>query len=254
MTDSKDVFPTLQPHPCSENLDVTRELEVMQKAKNYNRFLRDLIRRYAGNASTALDFGAGIGTFSDSLDIPSSRVHCVEPDAAARELLSSKGYVSHADLSEVDDACVGYVFTLNVLEHIEDDAGTLENLYRVLEPGGRLLIYVPAFNILYTSMDTHVGHQRRYRMADLAKLLQQTGFSVEKKAYTDALGFFGTLAYKLVDNRESAPLNLRLLRFYDRYVFPISRILSVLFARLFGKNLIIVARRASACAADRQVK
>jgi SAM-dependent methyltransferase len=218
-------------------------LEVMQEAEKYNRFLRNLIRRYAGDASMALDFGAGIGTFSNSLDIPPGRVHCVEPDPAARELLASKGFLPHADLSELDDACIDYLFSLNVLEHIEDDRGTLADLYRVLEPGGRLFIYVPAFNALYTSMDSHVGHHRRYRLSEMAKLLKQAGFSVEKIAYTDALGFFATLAFKLFDTPEPAPLNRKVVRMYDRYLFPLSRVLSLPFARILGKNLFVVATR-----------
>lgn len=248
MTESQDEFAALRRRSGRENL------EVMKEAENYNRFLRNLIRRYAGDASTALDFGAGIGAFSNSLDIPSGQVHCVEPDAAARELLASQGLLTHADLSELDDACVAYLFTLNVLEHIEDDSGALADLYRVIEPGGRLFIYVPAFNVLYTSMDSHVGHHRRYRMADLATLLEQAGFLVEKKAYTDALGFFATLAYKFVDDRKPAPLNRRLVRFYDRFLFPLSRLLSVPFAKLLGKNLFIVATRPTKCAADQQLK
>ena len=245
MTESQDKFPARHRQSGGENL------EVMQEAKKYNRFLRDLIRRYAGDAPTALDFGAGIGTFSNSLDIPTGRVHCVEPDAAARELLANEGFLPHADLSDVDDASIAYLFTLNVLEHIEDDIGALAELYRVLEPGGRLFIYVPAFKLLYSSMDLHVGHHRRYRMAELQKLLQRTGFSIEEKAYTDALGFFATLAYKLVNNREPAALNRRLVRFYDRYLFPLSRILSVPLARILGKNLFIVATRPVPRAEDR---
>lgn len=229
--------PARHRHSGGENL------EVMQEAEKYNRFLRDLIRRYAGDAPIALDFGAGIGTFSDSLDIPADRMHCVEPDAAARQLLASEGFLPHADLSDVDDACVAYLFTLNVLEHIEDDIGALSEMYRVLEPGGRVFVYVPAFNLLYSSMDSHVGHHRRYRMASLAELMERVGFTIEAKAYTDALGFFATLAYKLVNNREPAPLNRRMVRLYDRYLFPLSRILSVPLARILGKNLFIVATR-----------
>jgi len=237
MTDSQDELAGVHRHTGGENL------EVMQEAENYNRFLRDLIRLYAGDAPTALDFGAGIGTFSNSLDIPPGRVHCVEPDAAARKLLARKGFLCHADLCDVDDACVAYLFTLNVLEHIENDIETLAELYRVLEPGGRLFIYVPAFNLLYSSMDSHVGHLRRYRMAELQEILVRTGFLIEKKAYTDALGFFATLAYKFVDNQQPAPLNRHLVRLYDRYVFPLSRVLSMAFARILGKNLFIVATK-----------
>jgi len=218
-------------------------LEVMREAKNYNHFLRQLIRRFGGGAETALDFGAGIGTFSDSLDISPGQVHCVEPDAAARGLLREKGFQAHELLSEIATASVSYVFTLNVLEHIEDDMAALHDLYRVLEPGGRILIYVPAFPVLFTSMDAHVGHHRRYRMAGLAEKMERAGFKIVKKAYADSLGFFATLAYRLVDKPEPAPLNRNMIRIYDRYVFPLSRVLSVPLARILGKNLYFVATR-----------
>ncbi len=226
-----------QPHSGGENL------EVMQEAVRYNRYLRELVRRNAGFAETALDFGAGIGTFSSAVDLPPARVHCVEPDARARDVLSDQGYQVHADLSDVDDAAVQYVFSLNVLEHIENDAAALANLHRVLEPGGRLFLYLPAFNLLFTSMDAHVGHHRRYRLSGIKKLLLQAGFEVEKKAYADALGFFATLAFKLVGSSEPAPLNPRIVRLYDRYCFPLSRALSVPLAGVLGKNLYVVARR-----------
>ena len=237
MTDERVVTDERRRHSGGENL------EVMQEAVRYNRYLRDLVKRNAGCAATALDFGAGIGTFSDSVDLPPARVHCVEPDAAARDILADRGFQVHADLSGVDDAAVQYVFSLNVLEHIEDDAAALANLFRVLEPGGRLFLYLPAFNLLFTSMDTHVGHHRRYRLSGIERLLLQAGFEIEKKAYADALGFFATLAFRLFDGSEPAPLKPGTVRLYDRYCFPLSRMLSVPLARVLGKNLYVVARR-----------
>ena len=237
MTDERVGTDQRHRHSGGENL------EVMQEAVRYNRYLRDLVRRNAGCASTALDFGAGIGTFSNSVDLPPARIHCVEPDASARDILSDQGFQVHADLSDLDDAAVQYVFSLNVLEHIEDDAAALASLFRVLEPGGRLFLYLPAFDLLFTSMDAHVGHHRRYRLSGIERLLLQAGFDIEKKAYADALGFFATLALKLFDGSEPAPLKPRIVRLYDRYCFPLSRMLSVPFARVLGKNLYVVARR-----------
>ena len=218
-------------------------LEVMREAENYNRFLRDMIRRYAGTPSVAIDFGAGIGTFSDSLDLPAGQVHCVEPDASARHALEARGYLPHADLGEVTDTSIDYLFSLNVLEHIDDDLAALKDMYRVLRPGGRLFVYVPAFMLLYTSMDAHVGHVRRYRLKQLRRIVAQAGFTIETSAYTDALGFFATLAYRLLDKTEAGPLSPRTVRFYDRFVFPLSRALSIPLSRIIGKNVFVVATR-----------
>jgi len=95
-------------------------------------------------------------------------------------------------------------------------------------------------------MDSHVGHRRRYRLHALVKLIEKTGFIVEKSAYTDALGFFATLVFKLFDAAEPAPLNPRLVRFYDRLVFPLSRLLSLPLGKVLGKNVFVVARKPDA--------
>ncbi|MFQ5609921.1 MAG: methyltransferase domain-containing protein [Woeseiaceae bacterium] len=218
-------------------------LEVMSGARNYNGFLRSLVRRYSGGADTALDYGAGIGTFSDSLDVPAHFMHCVEPDSRSRTVLRDKGFKAHADIADLHDQSVPYAFTLNVLEHIDDDAAALAELYRVLTPGGRLFVYVPAFDVLFTSMDRHVGHLRRYRLPLLESRVRDAGFRIEKSAYADALGFIATLFLKLFDKPEPAPLNPGLVFFYDRVCFPLSRLLSVPMAKIAGKNAFVVANK-----------
>jgi len=233
---SNDARP-LHRHSGGENL------EVMREAINYNEFLGQLVRRYAENPDTVLDFGSGIGTFSGSVNIPPERIHCVEPDEGSQHHLSTQGFQAHGSLSEIADASIDYLFTLNVLEHIEDDSAAIDEIFRVIKPGGRLLIYVPAFMALFTSMDAHVGHHRRYRLGGLREVIKAAGFQIEKGAYFDVLGYFATLAFKLFDSPEPAPLNPRMIGLYDRYVFPASQVLSILCARFLGKNLYIVARR-----------
>lgn len=216
-------------------------LEVMADAVNYNAYLETLVRRYAGGADRAVDFGAGIGTFSGALGLAPANVHCVETAASSRAELERKGFRAYADSAEIASGSVPYVFSLNVLEHIEDDRAAVLELARMLGPGGRLFIYVPAFQLLFTSMDRHVGHHRRYRLGELVSLVREAGFEVEKSAYTDALGFFATLVFRLFDGPAPRPLNPRLVKLYDRWLFPLSRLLSVPCAKLLGKNAFVVA-------------
>ena len=200
-------------------------LEVMRDAHNYNRYLRELIRDYADAETPVLDFGAGIGTFSGATKARAEDVHCVEPDPLAQPALRSKGFRIHNGLDEISDNSMGFAFSLNVLEHIEDHQSAVEDLYRVIKPGGKLLIYVPAFSILFTSMDRHVGHVRRYRLGQLKSVIRGAGFVIEKGAYADFLGFFATLAYRVLDKDEPKPLEGRLVRIYDRFIFPMRRVL-----------------------------
>ena len=66
----------------------------------------------------------------------------------------------------------------DVLEHIDDDEGTLRFLHSVLEPGGVLVLTVPAHPFLFDEMDELAHHRRRYRKRDLRRLLERAGFRV----------------------------------------------------------------------------
>jgi SAM-dependent methyltransferase len=66
----------------------------------------------------------------------------------------------------------------DVLEHIDDDVGTLQLLYDVLEPGGVLVLTVPAHPFLFDEMDTIAHHRRRYRRSELGEKLRAAGYRV----------------------------------------------------------------------------
>lgn len=216
-------------------------LEAMKNATRYNDFLVGLIREHAVG-SQALDHGAGAGTFARPVSEGGMRVICMEPDSSLRSELAVSGLEVAASLEEVAAGSVDYAYTLNVLEHIKDDDAAIRDLYRCLKPGGRLLVYVPAFQILYSQMDSHVGHFRRYRRKPLKHVLQSVGFEVDNANYVDSLGFLATLVYKLVGDR-SGSVSPRSVAFYDSVVFPLSRIIDFLSAGSFGKNLAIVVTK-----------
>jgi SAM-dependent methyltransferase len=218
-------------------------LEAMKRATRYNDFLISLIRKYSVGNKT-LDHGAGAGTFAMPIADGDMSVICMEPDSSLRAELAQSGLEVAASLAEIAAGSVDYAYSLNVLEHIKDDQEAILDLYRCLKPGGRFLLYVPAFQVLYSQMDHHVGHFRRYRRKPLIDVLRTAGFEVNEAYYVDSLGFLATLLYKLVGNR-SGSVSPGSVAFYDSVIFPLSRIIDFLGAGSFGKNLAIIATKSS---------
>jgi SAM-dependent methyltransferase len=218
-------------------------LEVMQEAVNYNRYLLNTVRRYAPPQARVLDFGAGGGQFAAPLVGMGLNVTALEPDQLLQQRLRAQGLRAVGSTEELPDASFDYIYTLNVLEHIEDDAAALRSLHAKLIAGGKLLIYVPAFPVLYTSMDAKVGHVRRYTRHTLMNRVTAAGFRIDRVGYADSIGFFATLLFKLSGNK-SGNVSVSALKLYDRAVFPLSRALDGLTGRWLGKNLLLLASKA----------
>ena len=216
-------------------------LEAMKHAGNYNKYLVDLVKRHA-RRGTVLDFGAGAGTFAAPMTEAGYDIACIEPDVDLQAILREQGLGAHADLQQIGAESIDYIYTLNVLEHIEDDAATLNSLAARLRPAGRIMIYVPAFQCLFSSMDRKVGHFRRYRLGSLKTLVENSGLQVEEARYVDSAGFFASLLFKWIGS-DSGEISPRSVALYDRLAFPLSRLADRMFCRLFGKNLLVVASK-----------
>ncbi len=220
----------------------TDNLEIMAEAVNYNQFLTELILEHAQDDDLILDFGAGIGTFAERVKQHNLTVHAVETDASQAEIIQQKKIRAYRDIDEVADETIDYIYSLNVLEHIEDDQAICQQLFNKLKPGGRILIYVPAMQVLFSSMDKKVCHYRRYSRQRLGEIAENAGFTIECINYADSAGFFATLAYKWFGN-DQGDINLKALVTYDRLVFPISQLLDKFTSKLFGKNVYLLATR-----------
>jgi len=216
-------------------------LESLESAHNYNDYLTRLIRESA-ESTDLIDFGAGIGTFSKRLRTVGYNVTCVEPDPLQKRRLEEQGFDTLENITGVADNSVSFVFSLNVFEHIQDDSAALREIRQKLKPGGTLLIYVPAFACLWTSLDEKLCHYRRYTKKTLRRLVEQEGFVVEDARYADSLGFIATLVFRLLNKNVSA-LTATSISFYDQWLFAPSRVLDRLFGRWFGKNVYVRCRK-----------
>lgn len=215
----------------------TEVLENLTEAVNYNHALRDLVIRESQKGET-LDFGAGIGTFSDLLK-DELYPKCLEIDQDQAKLLTQKGF--HV-VQGLQDQSWDFIYSLNVMEHIEDDKKIASELISSLNPGGKLLIFVPAFNLLFSDLDKKVGHFRRYKREDLKSLFSQKGLKIQKLKYFDTIGFFFALLFKIL-NLKTDQINIRNVIIFDRIFFPLNKILDPLFSRILGKNVYVVVEK-----------
>jgi SAM-dependent methyltransferase len=217
-------------------------LDIMRLAKNYNSFLMSLISKYAPRSGTLIDFGAGSGTYASMIPTEQRSLICVEPDAHLRKRLEDKRLETRKDITELPDKSADFVYTFNVLEHIEDDLESFHQIYRIMKKGSLCLVYVPAMPFLYSSMDEKVCHFRRYTRKEMAQKSQEAGFEIISNKYTDSLGVPATLAYKLFGSKDG-DISLKGLVAYDRFAFPVSLLLDK-FTHLFaGKNVCAVLRK-----------
>src|SRR3989442_4745055 len=147
-------------------------LERMAAAPRYNRWMFDRLRPWVGRR--VLEIGAGIGNMSAFL-VDQARVdRVVLTDTERyylgrlRERFAGRPNVSVAELRlpKVDPRLVAErldtVVCLNVLEHIEDDGASLRALRGMLQPGGPLVLLVPALRGLHGTLDEALGQFRRY--------------------------------------------------------------------------------------------
>ncbi len=221
------------------------ELFATALLRNYNTHICSLFATHlahSGKDKAILDFGAGYGILADIM-CKHGTVQCLEIDPGLAAHLSNKHPVAES-LSNIKNDSMDLIYSSNVLEHIEDDLTTLIELSGKLKKNGRLCLYLPAFELIWSKMDERVGHHRRYSAPDIQNKLLTAGFRVMQWQYVDSLGFFASLLFKLIGS-EDGEVSPRALKLYDHYCFPLSLQLDRLLGKWVGKNIFIVAMRDS---------
>lgn len=132
------------------------------------------------------------------------------------------------------------VFSLNALEHIDDHVAALLNAHEVLEPGGCVVLVVPAHDWLYGTMDSAIGHYRRYSKKSMLRLFAATGFACVRLKYINALGTIGWYINGRVRKQCTPPTNQ--LKAFN-HLAPLLKRLEHLFPPPFGISLLAVGRK-----------
>lgn len=221
-------------------------LQAMKYALNYNLFIIDkissIIKKF--NYEKILDFGCGDGYFLQTIKnkYNNKNIYGVEiDDFFLKEAIKNNLNVFNS-IDEFQNNSIDFIYSLQVLEHIQDDLQCLKKMYQKLRTEGRIFICVPAIQFLYSSMDKKVGHFRRYNKKQLNNLVTQAGFIIEKSLYIDSFAILGKIIYKFTNKNGSITSDT--VHFYDKFFFPTSRLLDILFfEKLIGNNLYVQAKK-----------
>jgi ubiquinone/menaquinone biosynthesis C-methylase UbiE len=136
------------------------------------------------------------------------KLHGIDIDERAIEICRQRGIkqVMVADAQETGfkEEQFDVLIASDVLEHIKDEDKALREWYRILKPGGTLIIFVPAFQFLWSNHDEVNRHFRRYSKSALVKILEKNSFKTEKVSYWNFSLFFPISLFRLFQKFLSA--------------------------------------------------
>ena len=164
--------------------------------KRICRELKDDSNRQS-SALNILDVGCGTGANLEMLS-EFGAAEGVDVSAEALSFCQARGLRNvkqgEAEALPFEDNSFDLVTGLDVVEHLDDDRAGLKEMRRVLRPGGRALLFVPAFMFLWGVQDDVSNHRRRYNLKELKRVVRAAGFAVERATYVN-ISFFAPILF-----------------------------------------------------------
>jgi glycosyltransferase involved in cell wall biosynthesis len=159
----------------------------IERTRRFNLWMGQVLRPFVGER--ILEIGAGIGTLTNQLiprefylasDINPNYLHYLKSYSFGKPYLQVSKIAADdpADFAGLESE-FDTVLMVNVLEHVDQDLQALRNIWSTLSPGGRVVVLVPQHPGLYGSLDSALGHQKRYTIEGLKTALIESGFAID---------------------------------------------------------------------------
>ncbi len=221
----------------------------MTRAVNYFAWQARLAMEPLGKR--IVEVGCGIGNFTRMIADRELVVGVDIEEACIAEherRFAGQGNVQSMVLDAMDPAFLQLkehqpdsVVCLNVLEHIEDDLGTLRAFASILPNGGKAVLMVPAFMGLYGPIDKYLGHYRRYTLASFEETASRAGFAAPTLRYMNMVGFFGWwVNAKILKRTEQSEGQID---FFDGTIVPVLEKLETAITPPFGQSVFAVLEK-----------
>jgi len=230
-----------------------KTLKTIALANHLNKWMYDCIKPFC--KGKILEIGSGVGNISeyfmkDNSDILLTDIRDSYCDALREKFSDSETFLGIENMNLVDpefDTRFGKyfdsfdtAFALNVVEHIFDDKLAIANCYKLLKPGGQLIILVPAYQWLYTDFDKELEHYRRYTRKRLESLFISHNLNITHSQYFNAAGIAGWIISGKIQHHRIIPAGQ--LRIFNSLVF-IFKLFDRLIFNSFGLSVITVGKK-----------
>ncbi len=150
------------------------------------------------NVNTLWEIGAGNGNAAIPLRDQGFNVLPIEPLSSGALTLVKNGFTTfQATLDQLNfpDNSINAIGAFDVLEHLENPDILLDEVFRILKPGGAFICSVPAYQWLFSDFDLSIGHYRRYSRKSLNTILRSAGF--QQQSTNSLFGFLVLPAFVL---------------------------------------------------------
>ncbi|MBU0532196.1 class I SAM-dependent methyltransferase [Candidatus Micrarchaeota archaeon] len=166
----------------------------------------DIIKRLlkASNKNLKiLDLGCGGGSLLLSLQKQGfSNIHGIDLSENAIKLCKSSGLpnvsLMNGEQMKFKDNSFDFIIVSDVLEHIKDDKAALSESFRILKSSGKIIVFVPAFDFLWSGHDDVNLHYRRYSAQTLNNKLESAGFQISRTSYWNFFLFIPAFLLKFL--------------------------------------------------------
>lgn len=141
---------------------------------------------YFPNAETFLEIGCGTGFVLAGVATAKPWLRLSGSEISLAGLAFASRRIPSADFFQMDARAIPFVDefdvmgAFDVLEHIKEDQVVLDQMHRAIRPGGGVLLTVPQHDFLWSRIDEHAYHVRRYAAQELADKVSAAGFKLER--------------------------------------------------------------------------
>lgn len=243
-TESGDSGAISTPEALGDSVLQSQTLESIASAVQYHDWLTSLAAPHLGDSP--IELGSGLGDYAQRwLSSGVEHVTATEVDPSRLAYLRNRFSdeprvtVKAIDVLAPQPAEHSAFVAFNVLEHIPDHVGALRAAHTLVRPGGKVIMFVPAFNFAMSNFDRKVGHVRRYTTRSTREALLAADLRPETVRYANMPGlpawFVGMRLLGMT------PGDGAILKIWDRHVTPRARRWEEKHRVPFGQSVLAIA-------------